>query len=126
MHTALVSGWFCITSLYELFIFDYSDFIFNPLWRQGSFVLPFVSRLGVISSLFNWCIGIEISNYSQFISNIWKFESVLVSHLLLSGLFILSSFWHWSFWDLKVFIFIFSGKLSIDLIRVFGIHLLSS
>ena len=34
-----------------------------------------------------------------------------------------SSFWHWSYWDLKVFILNFTSKLSLDLVRIFGIHL---
>ena len=33
-------------AIYELAIFDPSDPIFNPMWRQGMFVLPFMSRLG--------------------------------------------------------------------------------
>lgn len=38
MHTALVSGWAGSMALYELAIFDPSDPILNPMWRQGMFV----------------------------------------------------------------------------------------
>ena len=56
MHTALVSGWAGSMALYELAIFDPSDLIFNPMWRQGMFVLPFMSRLGVTKSWSAWSI----------------------------------------------------------------------
>ena len=39
MHTALVSGWAGSMALYELAIFDPSDPILNPMWRQGMFVM---------------------------------------------------------------------------------------
>jgi photosystem II CP47 chlorophyll apoprotein len=35
----------------------------------------------------------------------------------------LASFWHWAYSDLDVFISTLSGKLCLDLNRVFGIHL---
>jgi photosystem II CP47 chlorophyll apoprotein len=48
MHTALVSGcWF--NGFYELAIFDPSDPVLNPMWRQGMFVLPFMTRLGYLN-----------------------------------------------------------------------------
>jgi photosystem II CP47 chlorophyll apoprotein len=45
MHTALVAGWAGSMALYELAIFDPSDPVLNPMWRQGMFVMPFMSRL---------------------------------------------------------------------------------
>jgi photosystem II CP47 chlorophyll apoprotein len=33
-------GWF--NGFYELAIFDPSDPVLNPMWRQGMFVLPFI------------------------------------------------------------------------------------
>jgi len=47
MHTALVAGWAGSMALYELAVFDPSDPVLNPMWRQGMFVLPFMARLGV-------------------------------------------------------------------------------
>ena len=44
MHTALVAGWAGSMALYELAIFDPSDPVLNPMWRQGMFVMPFMSR----------------------------------------------------------------------------------
>lgn len=54
MHTALVAGWAGSMALYELAIFDSSDAVLNPMWRQGMFVMPFMARLGVTGS---WGVG---------------------------------------------------------------------
>ena len=54
MHTALVAGWAGSMALYELAIFDPSDAVLNPMWRQGMFVMPFMARLGVTGS---WAAG---------------------------------------------------------------------
>jgi photosystem II CP47 chlorophyll apoprotein len=99
--------------LYELIILDSGDPLLNPIWRQGTFVLPFVSRLGLVRSAYNWSL---VSSDSA-----WTFESVVLSHICLSGLLILASFWHWAFWDLDVFISS-ESRLSLDLSSVFGIH----
>jgi photosystem II CP47 chlorophyll apoprotein len=123
MHTSLVSGWSLVISLYELLIFDLSDPIYNPIWRQGSFILSFITRLGVNTSIFDWCIGVEFLYYNTSLNILWKFESVSVSYFILAGLLSLYSFWHWSYWDLKVFILNFTAKLSLDLVRIFGIPL---
>jgi len=50
MHTSLVAGWAGSMALYELAVFDPSDPVLNPMWRQGMFVMPFMSRLGVTDS----------------------------------------------------------------------------
>ncbi|TKY46134.1 Photosystem II CP47 reaction center protein [Spatholobus suberectus] len=34
MHTALVVGWAGSMALYELAVFDPSDLILDPMWRQ--------------------------------------------------------------------------------------------
>jgi photosystem II CP47 chlorophyll apoprotein len=126
MHTSLIAGWSSSMLLYELVILDPSDPVYNPIWRQGSYVLPFVNRLGVCTSVFNWYIGIDtkLTSSNSYDSISWNFETVASSHLLLSGVLALSSFWHWAYWDLQVFISSLSGKLVLDLSRVFGIHLL--
>ena len=36
MHTALVSGWAGSMALYELAVFDPSDPVLDPMWRQGT------------------------------------------------------------------------------------------
>ena len=86
MHTALIAGWAGSMALYELSIFDPSDVIFNPMWRQGMFVLPFMSRLGVTSSWAGW----SLSPGNAF----WSYESVAVAHIVLAGLLMLASMWH--------------------------------
>ena len=59
MHTGLVSGWAGVMTLYELVLVDPTDPVYNPIWRQGSYVLPFVSRLGSTRSMFGWSLGID-------------------------------------------------------------------
>jgi Photosystem II protein. len=56
MHTALVAGWAGSMALYETAIFDPSDPVLNPMWRQGMFVMPFMVRLGVVNSWGGWNI----------------------------------------------------------------------
>ena len=51
MHSGLVAGWSGVMVLYELIIFDPTDPLYNPSWRQGCYIIPFISRIGVISSL---------------------------------------------------------------------------
>ena len=118
MHTALVAGWAGVMTLYELIVVDPSDPVYSPIWRQGSYVLPFISRLGVARSLFDWSLGIDLSQNPY-----WNYETVALSHILLSGLLTLAACWHWAYWDLDVFISSRTGKLVLDLNRIFGIHL---
>ncbi|GAB2236509.1 hypothetical protein Droror1_Dr00028143 [Drosera rotundifolia] len=56
MHTALVAGWAGSMALYELAVFDPSDPILDPMWRQGMFVIPFMTRLGITNSWGGWSI----------------------------------------------------------------------
>ena len=118
MHTGLVAGWAGVMTLYELIVIDPTDPVYNPIWRQGAYVLPFVARLGVVRSFYSWSLGINLASKSY-----WSFEGVALSHLLLSGLLVLASCWHWAYWDLDLFISASSGKLVLDLNRIFGIHL---
>ena len=88
MHTALVAGWAGSMALYELAVFDPSDPVLNPMWRQGMFVMPFMSRIGVTDSWGGWSItGESISN-----PGFWSFEGVALSHIGLSGLLFLLNF----------------------------------
>ena len=78
MHTALVSGWAGSMALYELAIFDPSDLNLNPMWRQGMFVLPFRTRLGVTKSWSAW-----ISSGDNSVNpGIWSYEGVAVRIIL--------------------------------------------
>ena len=52
MHTGLVAGWASTMLLYELIILDYSDQLLNPIWRQGSYVISYCTRLGVSTSIY--------------------------------------------------------------------------
>ncbi|KAJ4736479.1 Photosystem II CP47 reaction center protein [Rhynchospora pubera] len=70
MHTALVAGWAGSMALYELAVFDPSDPVLDPMWRQA--------------------------------------------------------IWHWVYWDLEVFCDERTGKPSLDLPKIFGIHLFLS
>jgi hypothetical protein len=99
MHTALVAGWAGSMALYELAVFDPSDPVLNPMWRQGMFVMPFMARLGVTDSWGGWSItGESVSD-----PGIWSFEGVALTHIVLSGMCFLAAIWHWVYWDLELF-----------------------
>ena len=66
MHTSLVSGWAGSMAFYELAVFDPSDPVLNPMWRQGMFVLPFMTRLGVSESWGGWTISGETATNPVF------------------------------------------------------------
>lgn len=119
MHTGLVSGWASVMLIYELIIYDATDPVFNPMWRQGCYIMPACSRIGVVKSIFGWSLGIDVSADTY-----WSYETCCAAHLFLSGLLFMASFWHWAYWDLEVFIAAQSRLLVLDLLRVFSIHLL--
>ncbi len=122
MHTALVAGWAGSMALYELAIFDPSDPVLNPMWRQGMFVLPFMTRLGVTGSWGGW----SITGESGVDPGFWSFEGVAAAHIILSGLLFLAACWHWVYWDLELFRDSRTGEPALDLPKMFGIHLLLS
>ncbi|KAL2347019.1 hypothetical protein Fmac_001019 [Flemingia macrophylla] len=63
MHTARVAGRADLMALYELAVFDPSDPVLDPMWRQGIFVIPFMTRLGITNSWGGWNItGGTITN----------------------------------------------------------------
>jgi photosystem II CP47 chlorophyll apoprotein len=104
---------------YELSAFDPTDLTFNPMWRQGLYVLPFATRLGCISSWAGWSIlEADITRFS-----LWSYEGVASSHIVLAGLLFAASSWHWTYWDLDVFRDRRTGELCLDLPAIFGIHL---
>jgi len=122
MHTALVAGWAGSMALYELAVFDPSDPVLNPMWRQGMFVLPFMTRLGVTGSWGGWSItGAAASN-----PGIWSYEGVAAAHIILSGLLFLAAIWHWVYFDLELFRDPRTGNPALDLPKIFGIHLFLS
>ncbi|WP_026079926.1 photosystem II chlorophyll-binding protein CP47 [Spirulina subsalsa] len=122
MHTALVAGWAGSMALYELAVFDPGDPELNPMWRQGMFVLPFMSRLGVTSSWGGWNVTGEAYTDPGF----WSFEGVAIAHIVLSGLLFLAACWHWVYWDLELFRDPRTGDPALDLPKMFGIHLFLS
>jgi photosystem II CP47 chlorophyll apoprotein len=109
-------------ALYELAIFDPSDPVLNPIWRQGMFVLPFMARLGVTGSWSGWSITGETGVSTGF----WSFEGVAAAHIVLSGLLFLAACWHWVYWDLELFRDPRTGEPALDLPKMFGIHLFLS
>ena len=122
MHTALVAGWAGSMALYELAVFDPSDPVLNPMWRQGMFVLPFMTRLGVSGSWSGWSITGETGINPGF----WSYEGVALAHIVLSGLLFLAAIWHWVYWDLDLFRDPRTGEPALDLPKMFGIHLFLS
>nr|YP_010447326.1 photosystem II 47 kDa protein [Halimeda opuntia]UTN43246.1 photosystem II 47 kDa protein [Halimeda opuntia] len=124
MHTALVSGWAGTMAFYELSVFDPSDPVLNPMWRQGMFVLPFMTRLGITQSWGGWAIGASPS--AEVNPGIWSYEGVATAHILLSGALFLASIWHWVYWDLELFRDPRTEDPALDLPKIFGIHLFLS
>ena len=118
MHTGLAGGWSGCMVFYELIIVDATDPVYNPVWRQGSYVIPFMCRLGVSRSLYSWALGMKLS-----INLHWTYETVDIGHITLSGFCVLAGFWHWSYWDLDLFVSYRTGQLVLDLNTILGIHL---
>jgi photosystem II CP47 chlorophyll apoprotein len=89
---------FCSTED-ELAVFDPSDLVLNPIWRQGMFVLPFMTRLGVTKSWAAWNFtGDSFTN-----PGVWSYEGVAAAHIVLSGLLFLAAIWHWVYWECDSF-----------------------
>ena len=122
MHTALVAGWAGSMALYELAIYDPTDPVLNPMWRQGMFVMPFMARLGVTGSWRGWSVTGETAVDPGF----WSFEGVAAAHIVLAGLLFLAACWHWVYWDLELFRDPRTGEPALDLPKMFGIHLFLS
>ena len=111
MHTALLAGWAGSMALYELAIFDPSDAVLNPMWRQGMYVMPFMARLGITSSWNGW----DITGATGVDPGFWSFEGVAAAHIVFSGLLMLASIWHWTYWDLDLWEDSRTGEPALDL-----------
>lgn len=118
IHTSLIARWARSITFYELSVYDPSDPIFNPIWRQRIFVLPFIARLRVVSSWRNWNV-FGLKTFKTF----WSFERVGIIHIGLSGLLFLAAIWHWVYWDLNCFHDQRTNQTILDLPKIFGIHL---
>uniref|UniRef100_A0A452YE02 Photosystem II CP47 reaction center protein n=1 Tax=Aegilops tauschii subsp. strangulata TaxID=200361 RepID=A0A452YE02_AEGTS len=93
MHTALVSGWAGSMALYELAVFDPSDPVLDPMWRQGMFVIPFMTRLGITDLWGGWSIsGGTVTN-----PGIWSYEG-RGGLLWLWGISCNGFVWSWGIW----------------------------
>ncbi|KAL5577578.1 hypothetical protein UlMin_019277 [Ulmus minor] len=122
MHTALVAGWAGSMALYELAVFDPSDPVLDPMWRQGMFIIPFMTHLEITNSWGGWNITRgTITNLG-----IWSYEGVAGAHIVFSDLCFWEAIWHWVYWDLEIFTDERTGKPSLDLPKIFGIHLFLS
>ena len=73
VHTSLYLGWSSMMLLYELLILDSSDPVYNPIWRQGSYVMQFTSHLGIIQS--NHRLSLSMSQESPLY---WSYEWVSI------------------------------------------------
>ena len=100
--------------------FDPSDITFNPMWRQGMYVIPFITRLGVVDSWSGWSMLGETASGSSAV--LWSYEAVGTSHIILAGLLFAASIWHWTYWDLDLFRSRRGDSLTLDLPKIFGIH----
>ena len=119
MHSGFAAGWSRLMLLYELVYLDATDPVYNPMWRQGLYLIPFSSRIGLIRSLYTWSLGIKLRPNLY-----WTYETINYAHISLSGSSILAGFWHWAYWDLNVFLAgTQSRRLVLDLNQIIGIHL---
>lgn len=57
---------------YELAVFDPSDPVLDPMWRQGMFVIPSMTRIGITKSWGGWCITGDTATDA----GIWSVEGV--------------------------------------------------
>ena len=119
MHSGFITGWSSVMLFYELIIVDPTDPVYNPMWRQGCYVLPFISRLGVVRSVFGWSVGMKLS---LGLGLAWTYETMNVAHILLCGSSFLAALWHWAYWDLDVFLSSRTGIQVLDLHQIIGIH----
>ena len=127
MHSGFAAGWSSVMLLYELITVDPTDPVYNPIWRQGCYVIPFISRISVIRSLYSWSLGIKLLFFvsSRPLGNLyWTYETINIAHISLCGSCILAGFWHWAYWDLNVFQAGSTGGEVPDLNQIIGIHLL--
>ena len=76
-HTSLIAGWSCFMILYELFIVGPSDPVYNPIWRQGRYQMPFLNCLSVTQTLS--------------MNTTWTYETVILAHIILSGPLLLAA-----------------------------------
>jgi photosystem II CP47 chlorophyll apoprotein len=67
--------------LYELAVFNPSDPFLDPMWRQGMFVIPFMTRLGIQDSWNGW----NISRETIINLGIWSYECVVGEHIMFFG-----------------------------------------
>ena len=56
-------AWSSVMLLYQqLITVDPTDPVYNPIWRQGCYVIPFISRISGMRSLYSWSLGIKLSS----------------------------------------------------------------
>ena len=77
MHTGFAAGWSGVMVLYELISVDRTDPVLNPIWRQGCYLIPFISRIGVSASVFSWSLGINLDPRLD-----WTYETINIFHSL--------------------------------------------
>ena len=82
-----------------------------------------MARLGITKSWGGWSI---VPGESAADAGFWSFEGVATAHIILSGMLMLASIWHWVYWDLELFTDPRTGEPALDLPKMFGIHLFLS
>ena len=123
IHTSLYLGWSSIMLAYELLLMDSSDPTYNPIWRQGTYVMPFISHTNTTHPHHRWSQSSSISQHQHLY---WSYEHTASYHIMLSGLIILAGCWHWGYSDLDAFSSTQMSNISLDLNRIINIHLLLS
>ena len=123
MHTALVSGWAGSMGSLRSSYFRSIGSNFKPHVETRHVCYAFMTRLGVTESWGGWSVTGESSSNP----GLWSFEGVCIK-LILSylRLLFLAANLALGFWDLEIFTIKRSEEISLDLPKVFGIHLFLS
>ena len=74
------------------------------------YVMPFMARLGITSSWNGW----DITGATGVDPGFWSFEGVAAAHIVFSGLLMLASIWHWTYWDLDLWEDSRTGEPALD------------
>jgi photosystem II CP47 chlorophyll apoprotein len=90
------------------------------MWRQGMFIIPFTSRSGITNS-WGWLEYFRRSYNESGYLELWRCG--WCAYCVFWPVFLGRAIWHWVYQDLEIFCDERTEKPSLDLPRIFGIHL---
>ncbi|KAL5643403.1 hypothetical protein ACJX0J_004830, partial [Zea mays] len=90
------------------------SFPISSFWLAGSMALYELAVFDPSDPVLDPIVETSISGGTVTNPGIWSYEGVAGAHILS---------WHWVYWDLEIFCDERTGKPSLDLPKIFGIHL---